>query len=291
MKKFILKIIIFCIPAFLLFLSALICYSISKINTDTKLNELSAYEHLLMGDSQIQRIHGELIFENTQNIASSAEHYYFTYQKLLTLVQNKNHRLDTLILGVSIHSFAPVYNRLFSIDFPEGKRSLERYLYFIQRFDESDFLTDYEPLLKPLIVGIFSEPYWGGFHESDHSNPTEETINTTFDMHFSIKQNEEKFSYSQRAYLYKIDSLCTANNIDLILLSTPYHSLYKEKLDSDYVDFFLSTLGKLDHRYHLNFIGDDIDPSLMSDANHLNKLGAIKYSKIINKALNTQYSP
>ncbi len=269
----------------------MISYSISKIHTDAKLSELSEYPHLLMGDSQIQRIHGELIFENAQNIASSAEHYYFTYQKLLRLVQNKNHQIDTLILGVSIHSFAPVYNRLFSIRFPEGKRSLERYLYFIPLFDESNFLTEFEHLLKPLMVGIFSSPYWGGFHESDHSNPTEETINTTFDMHFSIKQNEEKFSYSQRAYLYKIDSLCTANNIDLILLSTPYHPLYKEKLDSDYIDFFSATLGKLDHRYHLSFIADDIDPNLMSDANHLNKLGAIKYSKIIKKSMNYHYTP
>ena len=107
-------------------------------------------------------------------------------------------------------------------------------------------------------------------------------------MHFSIKRNEEKFSYSQRTYLYKIDSLCTYNNIDLILVSTPYHSQYKEKIHSGYFDFFLESLRNLNHRTHLNFIVHKIDSSFMSDANHLNKFGAEKYSEIIKKEINVR---
>jgi len=79
-----------------------------------------------MGDSQIQRLHGDAISSGAKNLASSGEHYYFTYQKLQTLVQNKNHSIDTLMLGVSIHNFAPVYNRLFSLDFSEGEKSLKK---------------------------------------------------------------------------------------------------------------------------------------------------------------------
>ncbi len=285
MKKFVLNIVIFSIPTLLFFISALIFYSISKTKTVSKQNEFSECQYLLIGDSQIQRLRVESISKKTENIASSGEHYYFTYQKLLKLVHNKNHKIDKLILGVSIHNFAPVYNRLFNIDFPEGKKSLERYLYFIQLFDDSNFLTDFEHLLKPLIIGIFSTPDWGGFYESTNSNPNIEIINNAFNMHFSIKQNEEKFSYSQRTYLYKIDSLCTDNNIDLILVSTPYHFRYKEKIDTEYFDFFSETIRKLNHRYHLNFIDDKIDPSFMSDANHLNKLGAINYSEIISKEI------
>lgn len=288
MKKFTIKIITFCIPALLFFILTLIFYHISKLKVDSKLKEFSEYEFLLMGDSQIQRLNGELMSKRTKNIASSGEHYYFTYNKLLTLVKNKNHKIDKVILGVSLHNFAPVYNRLFNIDFSEGKSSLKRYIYFIPLFDNSSFISSFDGLYRSVFSSIYSTPDWGGFKGSTNSNPNKEIINATFNMHFSIKQNEEKFSYSQRTYLYKVDSLCTHNNIDLILVSTPYHSRYKEKIDTEYFEFFSESLRKLNHRTHLNFIADKISPDFMSDANHLNKLGAEKYSEIIKKEIDAR---
>jgi hypothetical protein len=241
-----------------------------------------------MGDSQMQHLNGDLMSEKAKNLASSGEHFYFTYQKLLTIVENKNHKIDKLLLGVSIHNFAPVYNRLFNINFSEGKYSIERYIYFIRPFDDSSFITSFNGVFKSVLSGIYSTPDWGGFRQSANSNPNEEIINTTFNMHFSIMQNEEKFSNSQRTYLYKIDSLCTYHNIDLILISTPYHSLYTEKIDAEYFKFFSESIKKLAHRTHLNYITDEIDPSFMSDANHLNNFGAKKYSEIIEKEIYTR---
>jgi len=288
MKKFAAKILKFSIPGLLFILISFTYYHISKTNVESKLTALSEHSVLLMGDSQIQRLIGDSISLGAKNLASSGEHYYFTYQKLQTLIQNKNHRIDTLILGVSVHNFAPVYNRLFNLNFAEGKKSLKRYLYFIPLFDDADFITTFDKVLKPLISGIYAAPDFGGFYESTNSNPNEEIINKAFNMHFSIKQEEAKFSHSQRDYLYKIDRLCTENNIDLILVSTPYHFDYKEKIDRKYFDFFSKSLKKLKHRRHLNFIEDPIAPRFMSDANHLNKLGAQKYSRIIGKELKAE---
>ncbi len=289
MKKFGIRIILFSTPALLFFIATLLFYHFSKIKIDSKLSELSEYQCLLMGDSQIQRLHGELIAEKTINIASSGEHYYFTYNRLLTLLENKNHKINKVILGVSIHNFAPVYNRLFNIDFPEGENSLEKYIYFIRLFDDSNFISHFNQLLNSnFISSIYSAPEWGGFYESNNSNPTTEIINKTFNIHFSIKQDEEKFSSSQKTYLYKIDSLCTSNNIDLILVSTPYHDKYKEQINTEYYNFFSETLIKLNHRYHINFLDDKIDPSLMSDANHLNVLGAKYYSEAIGKEIDNE---
>ena len=216
MKKFAIKIVIFSIPALLFVLINFTYYHVKKSKTDSKLTALSEHPVLLMGDSQIQRLRGDYISQGAKNLASSGEHYYFTYQKLQTLVQNKNHRIDTLILGVSIHNFAPVYNRLFNLNFAEGKKSLKRYLYFIRMFDDSGFLTTFDKLLKPAILGIYTAPDFGGFYESTNSNPSEEIINKAFNMHFSVTQDEAKFSDSQRKYLYKIDRLCTDNNLSLI---------------------------------------------------------------------------
>ena len=288
MKKFAIKIVIFSIPALLFVLITFTYYHVKKSKTDSKLTALSEHPVLLMGDSQIQRLRGDYISQGAKNLASSGEHYYFTYQKLQTLVQNKNHRIDTLILGVSIHNFAPIYNRLFNLNFPEGEKSLKRYLYFIRMFDDSGFLTTFDKLLKPAILGIYTAPDFGGFYESTNSNPSEEIINKAFNMHFSITQDEAKFSNSQRDYLYKIDRLCSENNIDLILVSTPYYFSYKEKIDRKYFNFFSESLKKLKHRRHLNFIEVNIAPIFMSDANHLNKLGAKKYSGIIGEKLKAE---
>ena len=289
MKKFGTRILIFNIPIILFFIVTISYYFFSKIKIDSAMNELSKYECLLMGDSQIQRLRGELISKNAKNIASAGEHYYFTYQKLNKILQNKDYKIDKIVLGVSIHNFAPVYNRLFSINFSEGKTSLKRYLYFISLFDGSNFLTDFKQLLIPeFISSVYSSPDWGGFYESINSNPSPEIIKRTFNMHFSIKSNEEMFSHSQRYYLNKIDSLCSANNIDLILVSTPYETRYKEKIDVQYFNFFSETLVDFNHRLHLNFTEDKIDSNLMSDANHLNKIGAKYYSEIIGKKMNAR---
>lgn len=287
MRKFTIRLLAFSIPAFFLLIVTITYYCISKSTTDTKLNEAAKHQLILMGDSQIQRLNGALLAENSKNLASSAEHYYFTYQKLLSLVEQNQYKIEQLLLGVSIHSFAPVYNRLFDLQFPEGKKSLQRYLYFIRPLDGSSFLSNNFGVesIKFLLAGVYAKPEWGGFKESNNTNPTDAVINKTFDMHYSIKQDEEKFSYSQQAYLYKIDSLCSKYNIELTLISTPYHTKYKDKVDPEYMEFFSETLMNLNHRNHLNFIEDSILPDLMSDANHLNKQGAVKYARKIQKEL------
>ncbi len=289
MKRFGIRIITFIIPLFLFLILTFVVYHFSKIKVDSELRQLSQYECLLMGDSQIQRLNGDLITENGKNIASSGEHYYFTYNKLLNIFKNKNHTINTVVLGVSIHNFAPVYNRLFDINFPEGKKSLKRYLYFIQLFDNDDFIAHFKDLLQSeFILGVYSKPDWGGFKSSTNKNPGNEIINKTFDMHYAIKKNEDKLCYSQRTYLYKIDSLCSVHHVNLVLLSLPHHEKYKEKVSTEYYDFFSETLQKLKHRYHINFLMDYVNPNFMSDASHLNKTGVIYYADIIRKKLNAR---
>jgi hypothetical protein len=289
MKKFGIRILMFCIPAFVFPFVTFLFYSYSKSEVESKFQELSGYECLLMGDSQIQRLKGELITTNSKNIASSGEHYYFTYNKLLKIIRSKDSKLRQIILGASIHNFAPIYNRLFNLDFSEGKTSFERYLYFINPTEDTTFIKDHKQLLQlRLIMAAYYTPDWGGLIESSNSNPTKEVIDKTFGIHYSIARNELKFSDSQKTYLYKIDSLCSVHHIDLVLMSTPYHTQYTEQIRPEYFDFYSQTLAKLSHRKHLNFLSDKPDPSLMSDANHLNTQGVNYYSEIIKRELNNQ---
>ena len=178
-------------------------------------------------------------------------------------------------MGVSIHNFSPIYNQLFNVTTPEGKKSLERYLYFIDYFKPSDFLK--QPSFthtKNIIKGLYKTPTINGFYESEKKNPDEKTIQRILDMHYSAKQDESAISGSQILYLNRIDSLCKAKNIDLFLVSTPYHANYKKKIKKEYIDVFYETIANLKTVDHINFLSDNPSINWMSDANHLNKDGA-----------------
>jgi hypothetical protein len=235
-----------------------------------------------MGDSQIQRLRCDIISPNSYNIASSGEHYFFTYQKLKKILQNKENRVKQILLGISIHSFAPAYNRLFSLQFPDGKSSLKRYLYFLEITDSIEFLADLNKHFDSKFISyLYANPEWGGYFESTNSKPDPSIIDKTLRIHYSLKQDEDKFCFSQIKYLSAIDSLCQTCNIDLVLLSTPYHPDYRKKIKPEYINFFNEIKQKFRHRTHINYSEVDINPNMVSDANHLNKLGAKYYSETI----------
>ncbi len=286
MKTFLHRILIFCIPVFAFVIISLVYYTSVRIANKSKFENISNFETVLMGDSQMQRINTNYFDTKTHNFASKSEHYYFTYQKLLQLLNNK-HSIKRIVLGVSIHNFSPVYNRLFNASTPEGKKSLERYLYFINYFKSSDFIK--RPTFdhtKNIIKGLYKTPTFDGFFESEKKNPDDQIIKRILDMHYSVTENESAISNSQILYLNRIDSLCKAQNIDLYLVSTPYHTDYKNEIKKEYVDVFYETIGNLNNAHHINFLSDNPSPDWMSDANHLNKVGAAIYSKKMNAIIN-----
>ena len=108
MRKFGLRILVFIIPAIGFIAISGILFFYKKIKVSTKFEQISGYEYLLMGDSQMQRINSSYFSGAACNIASSAEHYYFTYRKLLRLLENEDHNIRKIILGAAPHNFAPL---------------------------------------------------------------------------------------------------------------------------------------------------------------------------------------
>jgi len=238
-----------------------------------------------MGDSQMQRLKPDKFDLKTYNLASSAEHYYFTYQKLKKIVDFKNHEIKQIILGVSAHNFAPVYCRFFNIKYPEGKSSFSRYLYFIN-LTNNEFIRIEEILSKSLIEGIYKGPDWGGLQISNKKNPDISIINQMFKEHYEIKYKESLYSSEQIKYLSFIDSLCNDHNIDLILVSTPYCPQYIINVDQSYFNILEKTVDRMVSAKYVSYIDPEINPELMSDAVHLNSDGADIFSKMINDTIN-----
>ena len=239
-----------------------------------------------MGDSQTQRINENLIGSNVVNISSSGEHYYFTFQKLKKLTYNDNHKIKSIILGFSAHNFSPKYNKFFNLKFAEGKSDLTRYLYYLDPLFDFKFIKKISEIISlEFLKGVYSTPDIYGYFESNNKNPEIEIIEKGFENIFKRSDNLEYFSSKQKKYLLKIDSLCYKENIELILLSTPYHEEFKKRIPSAYFDNLYNIKERLNNRNHINFLNNKINPNLMSDGNHLNIQGSNKYSKIIRNKL------
>ena len=160
-----------------------------------------------MGDSQMQTILPEYFTDSTYSFASSGEHYYFTYHKLLTLLSFRDRNIKKVVLGVSSHNFAPIYNKLFDTSSPHGKSSLERYLYFIdvfnnEIFDWKDLVFDFKFLFK-----TFKDPDWGGVIKSDFKDPSMDVIEQNFKFHYGDSR-DNIYCNSNEIYLSRIYYLC-----------------------------------------------------------------------------------
>lgn len=234
---------------------------------------IADYETLIMGDSQMQRLIAEDFDNKTYNFSSSGEHFYFTFNKLLKLTQNDNCGLKRVFLGVSAHNFAPIYSKLFQINSPEGEKSLKSYLYFINIFD-SEFLKPEVFYKREMLKAIFSGPDWGGEIRSDSSNPSKSIIDISYNMHYLSDANDNETFKNQIFYLKKIADLCDANNIQLYIISTPYHPLYKQKVNKKYFNMLSDAIDRLVDVKYINFLDYKIETTLFADGNHLNVRGS-----------------
>lgn len=231
-----------------------------------------------MGDSQMQRINPALLPVPAYNLASSAEHYYFTLQKLKTITSFSNRKVKTVLLGLSAHSFSPVYTSLFDPFQAEGRQSIRYYRHFLS--DDEFLATRHLADIEVLRSAVFAVPEWGGLRRSEAASPETATLERIFEMHYGGTDTVP--CASQRHWLGEIVKLCRSSNIQLVLVSTPYHPWYHERIEPRY----FSALGEAVAEYagnalYISFLNPAISPSLMSDANHLNAAGAAHYTRLL----------
>ncbi len=277
MKRFGKAILIFILPLLVLVALWFAWYFIMGQIVRSRMGKIAENEVIIMGDSQMQRINPVYFTKATYNFASSGEHFYFTYQKLKTLTSFEGHKIKQVVLGVSAHSFAPVYSRFFDPATPEGQKSLGHYFYF---FDGNEFFRKKDLLNVSCFKRVvFGTPDWGGLFESDLANPDTARIERSLNNHFGGTVAE--CSMSQLKYLDAIAGHCRSNNIELILVSLPYHPYYQSKVDNKYFQILGQTVNEYLALTYLNFLDPAMPSDLMSDGNHLNKRGAEIYSRQI----------
>ena len=277
MKNFIIKVFFFCLsPLVILFISFIIKQKI----THNKLKNIGLENTiLLMGDSQMRRVDPSLFSINAKNLASSGEHFFFSYEKLKLVLDANNHQIRYLLLSVSSHSFAPVYSRLLDLDKNEGSASLKNSLFFLEDIKMGEYETIDLVLHPGFYKSILSPIDWGGHYKSTNAKHSEDVVKKVASTHY-VSTALEKYDY-QLPYLQKIIDLCSDHEIQVILVSLPVHNNYKSRIPEKYINTLKSnieSLSKANKIIYIDYFTSETPESLLSDPNHLNAKGTDIYS-------------
>ncbi|QTE23049.1 hypothetical protein [Polaribacter cellanae] len=179
-----------------------------------------------------------------------------------------------------------MYEKSFDIKRIEGKFGLRRFMMYFNLFD-NDFINSIQ-LVKNFsyfIDGLLRDPDMGGYYESLNKNPDNSIMDLTSKVHFTNK-NKIANTFFQEKYFKKIIQICKENNANLTIVSMPVHSNYKKKINPFYFNYLENLTKPNKHYKYLNFLDENTNVYHLSDANHLNKVGAIKYATLINNAVN-----
>lgn len=287
MRKFIISFIIKTCLLIVCVISLVVLYIYKTSLIDEELKKIAKTNSLLiMGDSQMQRLNPELFDDKTYNFSSRSEHYFFTHSKLKKIFSTPKHTIKKVLLGVSIHSFSPMYKKTFDVRYIEGKYSFRRFMFF-NNFIKSNEFSNFSFFFKYnscFIDGLYRDVEKDGYYKSLGKNPNNAIIDRIYDVHYP-NDIENRITLSQEKYLNNIIDLCSKNSVKLILISTPMHSYYKEKVDNRFYNV-LSKIIKQSNCEYINFLNENTPINYFSDANHLNVNGAIVYSKKINYLIN-----
>ena len=188
---------------------------------------------LIIGDSHPRRGVNPEILENAINVCQSAEPYIITFWKLKKIITEV--QPEKVIIGFSPHNISNFNDLKFSNEI--WQLEMFRRSYLIEEFKllnniQIDFKQYYIFLFKQLF--LFPKKnhiyYIGNHKKSDYSNIS--NSNKTIDQHYYSNNQKAGISEISINYLDSMINLCKIHNITPILVNTPLHLSYKEKIPS-----------------------------------------------------------
>lgn len=207
-----------------------------EIATSERLD--SSITKIFMGDSHIEQAIDDTLLENSVNLAQNSESLYFSYYKLNILLEH-NPSIKEVYLGFSYHSVSSYYDKFI---FGEFSNAISSRYFSLLPFKEklkilianrNDFFSYLKVVTKNDILNIWREKktFQGGFANSfSNTKASEESIEKRVLFQYYNKGSLNEYSLKNIEYLNKIKDLCKNSNVNLILVNTPVHKLYKNKI-------------------------------------------------------------
>jgi len=294
MNKLLKKLLLFMAPITLVLLLLFIVID-RKVKKDANSFKLHRNKkNIVIGDSFIKYAIDDTFLRNTQNMGLDSEGYIYSYFKIKLLNQN-DLRTDTVFLGVNYHSFSEYMN-----DHILHPQVVSRYFHLLdlrtqmnvlsEMKDPFDFLLqNLKEEVENLIFNMHKRKWQGGHISIMSTSPIDmEIIDSKIQESYYRDQNIKGFSELQILYFEKIVNYCKANDIKLIILKTPIHRLYEEKVPLIFKNEYTRITSGRSFQV-IKFKGLDInEKDFLQDGHHLSSFGAMKVTKHLRNLLKSK---
>ncbi len=274
-------------------LGLLFIYNIYFSSVIRRVNTLPSEARILaMGSSHIECGVNDKLYPIFNNRASSAEGLYFSYHKLIDVVEENNrgksNQIDALCL--SYHFFTYKINKDNCFLATNSSYWIDKYLP-IYRTPENlptrfglPIKNEYILLLKSYLPNMKYETthlgHRGGFHSSsavikqDNKESKDRTIKQIVD---DIENLECYISSTQVNLLQLIAEYTEMRGIQLFLVNTPLHSAYTSQVPDELKLFHSDLAQRLNDEFgviYLDYHTMNLQDSCFRDLVHLNANGA-----------------
>jgi hypothetical protein len=266
---------------------------------------------LVAGDSHAETAINPALLPHAENIACSAENYFYTYYKLRHFLE-RNRQITTVVLAFSWHNFPRNYQESFlfgdvpsKIDkyFPlldqEGRDIVKSwkssYLVPWLRYTAGLPLRGYLerfPPRKMLGMNLTRDDFafFGGYRKINKSNINQDEINSKLKLYFDDPNGtaSESSSYLTE-YLDKIIRLCSEHNVTVVLFNAPVYKDYRNGVPAGAIKSFDTIRMKITSKYsnvrYIDYSNMNIPAKYFSNGDHVNALGAVIVTKSLKNIL------
>ena len=313
MKKFIYRSFVFLVVMLTtITISALIYhYYKTKFLSEEYFKISSNINTLIIGDSHAETTFNDKIIPNSKNIAFHAEHYLFTYFKLKKVIES-NPQIKRVILSFAPHNLSQGADvTIFSLG--RNSRSFARYFMLLDKEGVNDTYSPtqnwrinylkwklYIPFQLKLEAKLLSKavlnrtivlddyPFIGKYYSSNKHVFMD--VNEPIMGHYYKKEKLLSKSELSIKYLYKIIDFCTKEGLELVLVNTPEHYVYRELIPTYFNVLYNEVVTDINSEFTEVKILDYSSYTLLvddfGDYHHVNTKGAEKISNMIAKNLN-----
>lgn len=236
---------------------------------------------LIAGDSHLRFALNPKYFSSASNISQNAEPYVLTFWKLKKLLPQVN--TDTVILGFGPQNIA-AFNDLKFSDSTWAAEMFKR-SYPIESFSalktvEVDWKTFWEIRWKETC--LYPKPkhcaYIGEYENFDKTNLSD--VDATINRHYYLNNVEQGVSATAMAYLDSIVHLCNTRQIALVMVSSPVHQSYYQKIPPVVLDTFNAVKQRILAKgiAVIDETAEFYPDSLYYNADHINADGATRFT-------------
>lgn len=245
---------------------------------------------LATGDSHMACAFRPQFYPHSANISQTAEPLITSFFKIKKLIID-NPEIDTVIIGISYNSFSD-YNDEKFMDGLWANNQLGRTTSLMSLSDYKGYSIDTNTYNRKyfkntLVIPQTGDPSYVGKYIPKESGLEKSSVEKIISKQYYSDSTLRGVSQNSLNYIDSIIKWTKTHEIIPIIVCPPLHKEYRERVP----DIFYYTMKNVLKKYQaeglktVNFSSQHMPDSLFSDHTHLDKLGAMRFTKMLKSTL------